>query len=178
MLNSETLQNNSSSTQTAPKDILTSLPNGDKVKKDDLRMIACGTIDELNSFIGLLITEVADDIQKELQHIQRILFYIGAIVVDANIQSAYNLDEEVLSLKESIRNIEQLYGGVHSFVLPGGSRPAAISHICRTICRRAERCVISADKYSVVPFLNRLSTYFFSLSIYFNKIHNTDEIKL
>ena len=158
--------------------MFTSLPDGSKVRKDDLRMEACGTVDELNSFIGLLAADSPLHISEELHHIQRKLFAIGAHLVGVATPKGYPGDEDIQQMKARIAEFQQVCGKFHSFVLPGGCRAAALSHVCRTVCRRAERCAVSLNSYSDVLYLNRLSTYFFYLSTYFNNFNGNEEIKV
>ena len=159
------------------RQVMTSLPDGTRVRKDDLRMDACGTIDELNSYVGLLVTEVPIDLVQELQHIQRQLFGVGAKLVGVEQPENFPDEPAVHFLLERVESINQRCGTVNYFILPGGCRAASISHICRTVCRRAERAAVAIDQNDVVPFLNRLSTYFFALSRYLNFFYDFREIK-
>ena len=156
----------------------TSLPNGERIRKDDLRMEACGTVDELNSYIGLLVAESPHQVIDELHEIQRKLFAIGAHLVGIDSPEGYPGESDIMQLKERIASFQSSCGKFHGFILPGGCRAAALSHVCRTVCRRAERCAVSLNSYSDVLYLNRLSTYFFYLSAYFNNFNGNDEIKV
>jgi cob(I)alamin adenosyltransferase len=115
------------------------LIGGTRVSKDDIRLEAYGSIDELNSFLGLLYTE--------------------------NLESH---DEMIQTIESEIDHIVSSLPEIKKFILPGGNKPAAICHICRTVCRRAERNVVKVSKtyfvqHNIVSYLNRLSDYFFVL---------------
>ena len=130
-------------TKTGDKGI-TSLIGGTRVKKSDIRINSYGTVDELNSFIGLLVTYIEEQETIDLlTEMQNVLFNIGC-----NLAMGDNFKKE---LKESvvtnklIENVEKAIDRMQaaipelkSFVIPGGSRSAAIAHVCRTVCRRAE----------------------------------------
>ena len=159
-----------------PRDVMTSLPDGTKVRKDDLRVDACGTIDELNSYLGLLITEVPVDLIDELQTIQMKLFAVGAVVMGVQQGCHAPGDEDIALLKSRIADFKEKSGAPNTFVLPGGCSTSALAHVCRTICRRAERQIVAAEQYDMVPFMNRLSTYLFYLARYLNLFYRIKEI--
>jgi len=161
----------------------TSLIGGTRVKKSDIRINSYGTVDELNSFVGLLATYIKEEETIELlAEMQNVLFNIGC-----NLAMGDNFKKEI---KESvvttklIENVEHAIDRMQAaipelkhFVIPGGSRSASIAHVCRTVCRRAERLIISLDETSEVDknlmaYINRLSDYFFVLSRYLNNIEN------
>ncbi|EXX85918.1 ATP:cob(I)alamin adenosyltransferase [Paenibacillus darwinianus] len=150
----------------------TSLKGG-RVRKDDARVEAYGTIDELNSFIGqtaavLIRSGKFDDMAAQLAEIQQELFDCGSDLAFANEPSVYKMGAEPAARLESeidayITQAPELA----RFILPGGSEAAALLHVCRTVCRRAERrCVTLAAEHNVnahaVTYLNRLSDYFFA----------------
>ena len=172
-------------TKTGDKGI-TSLIGGTRVKKSDIRINSYGTVDELNSFIGLLVTYIEEQETIDLlAEMQNVLFNIGC-----NLAMGDNFKKE---LKESvvtnklIENVEKAIDRMQaaipelkSFVIPGGSRSASIAHVCRTVCRRAERLIIALDETSEVDknllaYINRLSDYFFILSRYLNNIEKVAE---
>jgi len=153
---------------------LTSLIGGTRVPKHHLRIESYGTVDELNSYIGLIrdqdITERDKDI---LKHIQDRLFTIGAsLAADPEkskmvIPDLYNEDIELLEHEMDIIN-EQLPPLKH-FILPGGSNAISFCHIARCVCRRAERITVHLAEESPVDgkvniYLNRLSDYLFTLA--------------
>jgi len=152
----------------------TGLVGGTRISKDDIRLEAYGSIDELNAFIGILCTENIEPHDNAfIQKIQHQLFKIGSYL--ATDQSATELkfpvpatDEMIQAIESEIDNIVSLLPELHRFIVPGGNRTAAICHICRTVCRRTERNVVKVSKaflvhQNIICFLNRLSDYFFVL---------------
>ncbi len=151
----------------------TGLGDGTRVDKDSPRVEAYGTVDELNSVIGLLLTEtLPDKLRAALTDIQHDLFDLGgelcipgrSVVTEARVTQLENilddLNEDLAPLKE--------------FILPGGSRAAAICHMARTLCRRAERRIITLTKVEAVPdvtvkYVNRLSDLLFVIARFLNK---------
>lgn len=167
----------------------TGLFGGERVRKDSLRIETYGTIDELNSFLGLAIIEVADtSIKNILQNIQNQLFTVGADLSTPEIDKNKKLnitrtpEEFYLNAEKIIDKYESKLGELKNFILPGGSKGAALLHICRTITRRAEREVVALDNKvkignNIIIFLNRLSDLFFVLARYENKVSNIPDIK-
>lgn len=151
----------------------TSLFDGTRIYKDNIRVEAYGNIDELNTHIGVLICSCADkDVNDTLSKIQAKLFSLGSILA-AGANPSYPLpqivEEDVQFLENQIDNYEANLPKLTSFVLPGGNMQNAYAHVCRTICRRGERRVISLSQEEevdavIVQYLNRLSDYFFVLS--------------
>jgi len=153
----------------------TSLVGGRRVSKADERIESYGTTDELNAFTGLLITETSEAADRDfLRFVQHKLFTIGAYL--ATDSSNTELKPESRVTPESIRRIEEEIDRIDNalpplkqFVLPGGNRTAALAHVCRTVCRRAERQIYrlrqsTAVEEPVLVFINRLSDYFFVLA--------------
>ncbi|PTN06340.1 cob(I)yrinic acid a,c-diamide adenosyltransferase [Mangrovibacterium marinum] len=153
----------------------TGLIGGSRVKKYDSRLEAYGTVDELNSFVGLVLSGVEDErVRKLLTDVQAKLFVIGAhLAMDENAGDlkqqlpCSEVDIEALE-KEMDRMFEEL-PRLNHFILPTGCQTAAYAHVARTVCRRAERRIVElADKISVdenlVKYINRLSDYLFVLS--------------
>lgn len=145
---------------------------GGRVAKDDLRVEAYGTIDELNSFIGKAMTELDGekfaDILTDLETIQNELFDGGGDLANVMKERHYKLDEEPITVLENrIDKLMEEAPELERFILPGGSPAAATLHIARTITRRAERVTVTlmnaADDVSPVVgrYLNRLSDYLF-----------------
>jgi cob(I)alamin adenosyltransferase len=139
-----------------------------------LRIEAYGTVDELNAFLGLLADH---DVNKKrydfLKSIQDQLFVIGANLASDPEMRADRVPpiqtEEILALEKSMDEMDAQIPELRHFVLPGGHVAVSIAHVCRTICRRAERAVVRLAEHDEVPdlvgtFLNRLSDYFFVLS--------------
>jgi cob(I)alamin adenosyltransferase len=160
----------------------TGLFGGERVSKNSARIEAYGTIDELNSFIGQAITEVkSNDVKDLLNTIQNQLFTVGSDL--ATPRSEKNEKYQIPRVpKEFFENIENQIDKFESeleplknFILPGGGKAAAILNICRTVCRRAERRVVTLKSSedigeNILIFLNRLSDLFFVLSRYENMI--------
>lgn len=165
----------------------TSLVGGQRVSKADIRIESYGTVDELNSFIGLLMTEISEQEDFDfLRFVQHKLFTIGSYL--ATDQESTELKAESKVTEESIMRIENEIDKVDSalpkskhFVLPGGCRSAALAHICRTVCRRAERRIYKLKETNTVEdavlvFINRLSDYLFVISRKECIINNGEEI--
>lgn len=164
----------------------TSLVGGVRVSKLHPRLEAYGTVDELNSQIGLLITYVTDETEREcLTEIQRKLFCAGSYLATDQTQCALReqsriLPEEVNELERAIDRIDAGLPPLRLFVLPGGTRGAAVCHVCRTVCRRAERRILAIEELQTDPnllsYMNRLSDYLFVLSRKLNIMEGCDEI--
>ena len=158
----------------------TSLAGGQRVAKDSTRLEAYGTVDELNSYIGLLIATpgVEEEASATLQAVQNKLFNIGAYLATDNTGNAMaepqGLGQEAISsLENSIDLLTDRIPPMHCFVLPGGSFSSAQAQVCRAVCRRAERRVITLGNETrvdpvVIRYLNRLSDYLFTLARYRN----------
>lgn len=151
----------------------TSLLSGRRVSKADLTLEAYGTIDELNSFVGLLGSKInAEESKNELTKIQNLLFNIGSLLArDGVMMDDYPRigAEDIQYLESQIDKLEETLKPLSNFILPGGHEFNALAHICRTVCRRAERRVVAVrqeteDYTLIVQFLNRLSDYFFVLA--------------
>lgn len=153
----------------------TSLVGGQRVSKAHQRIESYGTVDELNSFIGLLITALDDQADQDfLLFIQHKLFTIGSYL--ATDQENTELKVESKVTPESIERIEREIDRLDSqlprmknFVLPGGTRSASLAHVCRTVCRRAERQIYRLAETipveePVLVFMDRLSDYLFVLA--------------
>lgn len=155
-----------------------------KIPKNDIRIEFCGTIDELNSFIGLLVCELRshNDIGTSfLEKCQSQLFSVCTSIVSPD-QSDDQFLLWVHELEHEIDEIASQLPSQRSFILPGGCRSAALSHVCRTVCRRAERVLVSLQNEAninmrILPYLNRLSDYFYILALKLNNINNVDEKK-
>jgi cob(I)alamin adenosyltransferase len=167
----------------------TSLFGGERVKKSSLRIKAYGTIDELNAFLGLAVFEVTDaSIKNILQKIQNQLFTVGSDLSTPNIEKnkKFNIERTpedfYLSTEKIIDEYDTKLDELKNFILPGGSKGAALLHICRTITRRAERAIVALDSTvkignNIIIFLNRLSDLFFVLARYENAVTGTPDIK-
>ncbi|MBR5843068.1 MAG: cob(I)yrinic acid a,c-diamide adenosyltransferase [Bacteroidaceae bacterium] len=165
----------------------TSLVGGKRVSKTDMRLEAYGTTDELNSHIGLLVAMMpAGDDVALLRRIQDTLFIVGsALATDLETTTLHEAsrlkEEEITCVEQRIDYLDSQVPPLCKFVLPGGAVAAAQAHVCRTVCRRAERCICAlAELHPVADhvqrYVNRLSDYFFVLARYINHTTNTPEI--
>ncbi|HXW94312.1 MAG TPA: cob(I)yrinic acid a,c-diamide adenosyltransferase [Nitrososphaerales archaeon] len=162
----------------------TSLFGPKRVQKDDPRVEAYGTIDELNSVIGVIIAGSDNRaLATSLKEVQRMLFVAGGDAATeiqgkqkvprirrSNVERLEELTDELLVKLPPLSN----------FVLPGGSPTGAMLHVARSVCRRAERRILTASKScdmnpELLPFFNRLSSYLFNLSRWANKSVGMEE---
>jgi len=157
----------------------TGLGDGSRVAKDTTRIAALGEIDELNSVIGLLLTEsLPAEIAADLGAIQHNLFDIGA---ELCIPGRSTLAQDsVARLDTRLAYYNATLSPLREFVLPGGTRAAALAHLARTVCRRAERTVIALarDEKVSIPvrqYLNRLSDLMFVLARQLNHQHSVPD---
>lgn len=167
----------------------TGLFGGERVSKNSFRIEAYGTIDELNAFIGLAIIEVSDkSVKILLQKIQNWLFSIGADLATPDNERTKKLnvfrttEEYYLYIEKEIDKYESKLDELRNFILPGGTKGAALLHICRTITRRAERMVVALNSTvkignNIIIFLNRLSDLFFVLARFDNAVTGTPDIE-
>jgi cob(I)alamin adenosyltransferase len=158
----------------------TGLGDGSRTDKDALRVQAMGDVDELNSHIGVLLCEqLPDELRQELITIQHDLFDLGGELCIPGftlIQEA-----QVLRLDELLAKYNATLPPLSEFILPGGSRAAAQAHICRTVCRRAERSIVSLGKAETLnpqprQFVNRLSDLLFVLSRVLNRFAGGSDV--
>lgn len=159
----------------------TSLVGGSRVPKNHVRLEAYGTLDELNAHLGVLLTYITEDSdKKDVVWVQGMLLVIGALLAteaDSPLISSLTKmkQEDVTRLERAIDIIQAELPRLKSFILPNGSRGGAVCHVCRTVCRRAERRVLDmvSNKIHVdelaISFLNRLSDYLFVLSRKMNR---------
>jgi len=151
----------------------TSLADGTRLRKTDKRIDAIGEVDELNSFLGVLITHLAagSDFQALCQQVQQQLFDLGA-----NLATAGKTPPPAMDLVErEVERLNDTLPPLTEFVLPGGTPAAAAAHVCRTVCRRAERSVWAIGSTDAEPnaqYLNRLSDLFFVLARCCNAGHD------
>lgn len=179
----------------------TSLIGGKRVSKADRRLEAYGTIDELNSFLGLLVHDLraefasaSHDLSTDLtmltqflKHVQSDLFNIGSQLACEDPAFRSQLpnvtDSQITDLEEEMDRLTTPLKPLKNFILPGGARSASVAHIARTVCRRAERlCVNLSEEQGeaevdpvVIRFLNRLSDYLFVLARFLNHCLEIDE---
>ena len=164
----------------------TSLVSGNRVSKDDVRVEAYGTVDELNSNIGVLLHSTKLDDQEVialLRKAQNKLFNIGAYLAnDREDATLYGLKhEDITALELLMDEMNEELPPMSGFVLPGGTRLSATADRCRTITRRAERRVVTLARGAkveplVLEYLNRLSDFFFVFARYNNILNQVEEI--
>jgi cob(I)alamin adenosyltransferase len=151
----------------------TGLGDGQRVPKDHLRIQAMGDVDELNSNIGVLLAEpLPADVRELLVVIQHELFNLGGELC----MPGYQLlkDDAVLALDEALAQHNAALPRLQEFILPAGTRSAAIAHVCRTVARRAERAVVTLAAHEAInaaprQYLNRLSDLLFVLARVLNR---------
>lgn len=151
----------------------TSLFGGKRVSKADLRIETYGTIDELNSWVGVLRDQPVNQSRKEiLVEVQDRLFTIGSMLAtepgNEKVKIPGLLEEDVHFLEQQIDRMDQTLTPMRFFVLPGGHTSISFGHVCRTVCRRAERLIILLNQDEpvqplVIKYMNRLSDYLFVL---------------
>ena len=164
----------------------TQLIGGTRVAKSHRRIDAYGTIDELNSYIGLIRDQgICTNSKQILIEIQDRLFTIGALLASDPNKKSMQLPtiqiEDVEKLEQEIDKMNETLPEMRSFVLPGGHTTVSFCHIARCVCRRAERlCIDLSDetlqKTLILQYLNRLSDYLFVLSRYLSKDLGAEEI--
>ena len=174
----------------------TSLFSGERVAKSDDRVEAYGEIDELNAVIGAVVAFLAPEqqlVQDEIHQIQKDLLTIGALLATTPDAPHFGAlarirPERIQALEKAMDRMDRDLAPLKSFILPGGSMPAAWAHVARTVCRRAERRIILlADRAAVdsapdaqqnlLTYINRLSDYLFMLARYCNAAAGVDDIQ-
>lgn len=166
---------------------MTSLIGGMRVPKYHPRIETYGTVDELIAFIGLLRDQPVDDHTREmLVFVQDKLMGCAAMLAAEEANSKTNLptvsEADIRALETDIDAMDALLEPLTSFILPGGHPTVSLCHVCRTICRRAERLTVKLETETPLPdnlaiFLNRLSDYLFTLSRKLAKDLKVDQIK-
>lgn len=165
----------------------TSLVGGSRVSKDDPRLEAYGTIDELNSWLGFILAYPISDNTTErfLTVTQHRLFDIGAALateMDSQWKPTELSDKDIEAIEKEIDRMEAILPSHNQFILPGGTQLSAITNVARTIARRAERRIIALPQETapgqvkIIKFVNRLSDYLFVLSRYLNFLAHHREI--
>jgi cob(I)alamin adenosyltransferase len=172
---------------------MTSRAGGKKISKDSLPVEASGAVDELNAFVGAALQTARDAGQREpeiavlvkvLFRIQQELFNVGAMLAREKVAEPGQpiiSSDEVLRLEKEIDWLRSQLVPLRSFVLPGGTRLNADLHICRTVCRRAERACVRVNRKKrlapeIIQYLNRLGDAFFSWSRWANRVLKGVEI--
>ena len=164
----------------------TGLIGGSRVSKNDLRINAYGTVDELNAHVGLL-RDLTDDreLKSNLIDIQDRLFTAGSLLAVGKKGTKMKLPElhesDINCLESWIDGMDKLLPEMKSFILPGGHVAVSTCHIVRTVCRRAERLIVELSNQVevspvIVAYFNRLSDYFFTLSRKLSMDLNAEEV--
>jgi cob(I)alamin adenosyltransferase len=166
----------------------TSLIGGTKVAKSHIRIDSYGTIDELNSFIGMVRDQVNDDRQKNvLKEIQDRLFTIGSsLACDPQKEPLMKIpdlkEEDITFLEKEIDGMNDALPPMKNFILPGGHLAVSTAHVARCVCRRGERLCVTMQQNNefvdplVLKYLNRLSDYLFVLARYIGHLLHAEEI--
>lgn len=161
----------------------TSLFSGGRVDKSDIRVEAYGTVDELVSHLGLLRCEaLPPEVCEHLVEIQNSLFVVGSVLADPDRRAAHDSQAwSTAGLEKWVDEMEDRVEPLTAFILPGGGRAASLTHVARTVCRRAERRVVAlaADRGGVPDglqsYLNRLSDALFVLARFLNALDGIPE---
>ncbi len=166
----------------------TSLIGGTKVFKNNIRIESYGTVDELNSYIGLCGDCIKDEKSKAtLKEIQDRLFTIGSsLACDPDKEPLMRLPDlketDITFLEQEIDRMNDALPPMKNFILPGGDIAVSHLHVARCVCRRAERICVAMQSNDlfidgiVIKYINRLSDYLFVLARYIGKLHNAAEI--
>lgn len=167
----------------------TGLIDGSRISKSDLRIIAYGVVDEANSHIGLIISNIEknsifDDVKKILLNVQQDLFVLGAELANPKTLKDDNMlvkREMISTIEKYIDNFESELAPLSNFILPGGSVESSLLHICRTVVRRAETSAVALAKeqkinQGILTYLNRISDLFFVLARVTNKRQKRNDI--
>lgn len=158
----------------------TGLGDGSRTDKDSLRIHAIGDVDELNSQLGVLLCEpLPDALREELLSIQHDLFDLGGELCIPGYTMV--TDTQVARLDHLLEKYNADLTPLRDFILPGGSRAAALAHVCRTVCRRAERVIVTLGKtepLNAAPrqYMNRLSDLLFVLSRVLNRFAGGSDV--
>lgn len=165
---------------------MTSLVGGCRVPKDCARLEAYGTVDELNSMLGWLMAVTCDETARNaLEECQHVLFNVGSVLASQDEKTARQMpgvvSEDVGRLEGLMEEWEARLPERRGFVLPGGVESACRAHVCRTVCRRAERRIFALASEAYVPdevrrYINRLSDFLFVLALRENNLAAKDEI--
>jgi len=165
----------------------TSLFGGDRVSKDTYRIEAYGSIDELNSHIGVIrALQPPAEVDRMLERIQHQLFVLGADLATPRTRKGIKVDRiqerHVEFLEHSIDRLDAELPALTGFILPAGSRTASELHVARTVCRRAERRIVQLAKKSdigttPVVYINRLSDFLFVAARSVNRMERREEVR-
>ena len=164
----------------------TSLVDGTRIAKDSVRLEAYGTLDEFSSFLGVVLShkDCPEELKGQMLEVQSLLFDFGAYLATPAAEGepkVSGVDEDLSKLESWIDALDEQTPKIQKFVLPGGSELAAHCHVARTVCRRAERRILtlSATEYvdpQLLSYINRLSDYLFIAARFINFMSGIDEI--
>jgi len=164
----------------------TQLIGGTRVSKAHIRIDAYGTVDELNSCMGIVVEYITDQVlHKYLLQIQSDLFNLGALLAadpDKNTLPLPKItDQEVSEIEQWIDRLQAQLPELKNFILPGGNIGSAHCHVARCVCRRAERCVVQLGEHFPIEevwlhYLNRLSDFLFVVARFISKVHGSEEL--
>jgi cob(I)alamin adenosyltransferase len=158
----------------------TGLGDGTRTRKDALRVQAMGDVDELNSQIGLLLTEsLPAEIRADLLDVQHDLFDLGGELCIPGFTMLK--DVQVARLDDRLAHYNAALPRLAEFILPGGNRAAAIAHVARTVCRRAERAIVELGVHETInaaprQYVNRLSDLLFVLARVLNRASGSGDV--
>ena len=167
----------------------TSLIGGTKVPKSHIRIESYGTVDELNSWVGVVMDHIADETTKQtLKEIQDRLFTVGSsLACDPDKEPMLKIpdlhESDVEFLEKEIDRMNEALEPMRAFILPGGGAAISFAHVARCVCRRAERLCVSMQQDEmeieslVIKYLNRLSDYLFVVARYAGHLLQVEEIK-
>jgi len=164
----------------------TALGGGKRVMKSDLRLHAYGTVDELNSILGQVLSSDAlgTNLRNDLQRLQHLLFRLGAdLAAPMDVQNTKRIEAaHVKELETWIARLEGMFPPLTAFILPGGSEAGSLLHVARTVCRRAERWAVALSESVEVNrqallLLNRLGDYLFLAAREANRKSGAGEVK-
>ncbi len=162
----------------------TGIQNGARISKTDSRIQAYGTVDEINSFLGIILSKLDEtDLENLITKLQNDLFLVGSDLSNPDLKNTQNRvnDEMIKTLEENIDNLEKKLPPITNFILPGGHEIAALVHVSRSITRRAEIFVISlSEKEKInnncIIYLNRLSDLLFVIARTINQRKNVKDV--
>lgn len=159
----------------------TSLSNGERLPKDHPRIVVLGALDETNSAIGVVLMErVTEEIKTTLQKVQHTLFDMGGELATPDKELGLVSEDDVASLESAIDELNDSLPPLEEFILPGGSKAAALLHYARSVCRRAEGDLVALSGAEKVlelhlKFINRLSDYLFVAARFQNAQDGAEE---
>lgn len=162
----------------------TGIQNGARISKTDSRIQAYGMVDEINSFLGIILSKLDEkDLENLITKIQNDLFVVGSDLSNPDLKNTQNRvnNEMIKALEENIDNLEKKLPPITKFILPGGHEIAALVHVSRSITRRAEIFVISLSKKekinnNCIIYLNRLSDLLFVIARTINQRKNVKDV--